>query len=68
MGSPATAMLLAGWVRVEWDNGRKNSYRVRKDGCYDLRRNSNQSHQSVELVKHSVTLIEYIESAPVAYM
>lgn len=26
-----------GWIRVEWDNGNKNSYRMGKEGQYDLR-------------------------------
>ena len=26
-----------GWVRVEWDNGVRNSYRMGKDGKYDLK-------------------------------
>ena len=26
-----------GWVRVRWDNGATNSYRMGKDGKYDLR-------------------------------
>lgn len=26
-----------GWVRVEWDNGIRNSYRMGKDGKYDLK-------------------------------
>lgn len=26
-----------GWVRVRWDNGATNSYRMGKDGKHDLR-------------------------------
>lgn len=26
-----------GWVRVQWDNGSTNSYRMGKEGKYDLK-------------------------------
>jgi E3 ubiquitin-protein ligase HERC2 len=26
-----------GWVRVQWDNGSANSYRMGKEGKYDLK-------------------------------
>ena len=26
-----------GWVRVEWDTGSRNSYRMGKNGKYDLK-------------------------------
>lgn len=32
-----------GWVRVEWDNGSTNSYRMGKEGQYDLRLADNSS-------------------------
>lgn len=32
-----------GWVRVEWDNGATNSYRMGKEGQYDLRLADNVS-------------------------
>lgn len=50
-----------GWVRVEWDNGSTNSYRMGKEGQYDLRLADNNTSSVVSPdteTEDDVSLIE----------